>query len=344
MSALAIAVMGLSLSLFEAARPRARSAFLVLGLLGLLAGALSRGLLLGVAVPAIGVSLACAFMRLARIQTGDRFGAVVFALVSCVGLAASALGSVALARGSAEPDRYQPLLGFSVVTDVTPPTFDVVSGTLGHALFPWSALVPVALARLLVPPAVAPGPRFVAETGLRLTAVLVLLLGIGAYSYVAPFSGQLPFGPVAVVAVAVALSLHDLDRGALASPTVGLVAGLLCVIFAFDLVNEPDRVLSSFAVEGARFPESAAKGAPALFVAAAVKPPIVAGAASLRSLLSFRPSPVASRISLITWIFLEPVSSSTTCTGPWVAGAGGGAGAAGCSNSPRSLRRKNPIT
>jgi len=283
MGALAVSVAGLTLALFDAGTQRLRLGFLVLGVAGLVAGLLSRGVLLGVAVPALGVGLAYGFTRLARAKPGERFADVVAGLVVVSGLAAAFVGAVSLARGTADPGRYEPLLGFGVISGGTPPTFDVVIGALGHALFPWSALVPVALARLVVPPRAALEAAWTGETGLRLSVVLVAVLGVGAQSYLAPFSGALPFGAVAALAVVIGLMLRDLDRGAPASPTLGLIAGLLFLVFAFDFVSEPDRVLSVFGVEGARFPESAKAVAVPSLVAAALVGALPFGLAVLES-------------------------------------------------------------
>jgi len=290
MGALSVTVAGLTLALFDAGTVRLRLGFLLFGGVGLAAGFLSRGVLLGVAVPALGVGSAYGFARLAGAKPGERFSDVAAAVIVVTGVAAAFVGAASLARGTEDPGRYEPLLGFGVVTGATPPTFDVVIGTLGHALFPWSALVPVALARLVVPPRTAPGAAWTGETGLRLSIVSVAVLGVGAQSYLAPFSGGLPFGAVCVIAVAIALMLRDFDRGVPASPTLGLIAGLLLLVFAFDFVSEPDRVLSAFGVEGARFPESAKAAAVPSLVAAALIAAVPFGLAVLETEKSGAPA------------------------------------------------------
>jgi hypothetical protein len=299
-SALAIASCGLILALFDDASVRVRSGWLVLGSLGLLAGFLSRGLLIGVAVPAVGVALGHAFARVSNIKPRERFSDVASGLLLFGGMTASIAGGGALARGSADPGRYEPLLGFGVVTGVTPPTFDVMIGHLGHSLFPWSAVVPVALARIALAPPGVVGPAWAKEAGLRLCLIVVATLGWGVQSYLAPFSGILPFASVAALAIVVALALHDLDRGAFASPSIGLIAGLLFVVFAFDFVNQPERALAAFGVEGVKFPDSAKERAVPLFVAAAL---LSAGPFALAVLEPERPDARAfARDDYVGWL------------------------------------------
>jgi hypothetical protein len=248
----------------------------------------------------VGVSLAHAFTRVAGIKPKERLSDIASGLVLLVGIAAAMGGGVALARGSADPTRYEPWLGFGAISGGTPPTFDIVIGNLGHSLFPWSAIVPVALARVALAPPGGPGPGWVKEAGLRLCVIVVATLGVGVYSYVAPFSGPLPFAPVAAVAVVVALALRDLDRGAPPSPAIGLIAGLLFLVFAFDFVNQPERALAAFGVEGVRFPENEKERAAALFVVAAL---VSAGPFALAVLEPVRrDAPVFARDDYLGWL------------------------------------------
>lgn len=281
MAGLAVAVAGLALGVFDAASRRLRVGWVALGLLGLVVGLLSRGLLLGVAVPALGVGLSFLFLRTSGTLPQDRARDAAGALWLLTGVGASVLGGFVLGRAAAHPEHYEPLLGFAVLGSPPTVTFDVVIGQLGHALFPWSAVVPVALARLLLPPLSQDDSARWREAGLRLTVVLVAALAVAAFTYVAPLSGLLPFGGVAALAVAVALCFRDLDRGAPPSPTLGLVAGAFALLFAIDVVNEPAKVLVAFGIDTPRFPETLERLTHQAFVAGALLTAVVLGLAVL---------------------------------------------------------------
>jgi hypothetical protein len=277
MASLSLATAGLSLASFDTCSARLRSGWLLLGLLGLLSGLLSRGLLLGVAVPAIAVGLAWLFLRTSDAVPAERARDAAGGLALFVGVVAAVIGGIVLGRAVGRPERYEPLLGFVVLASPPAVTFDTVLGHLGHALFPWSAVVPVALARLALPPPGATEEARSREAGLRLTVVLVAALGVGAFTYLAPAAGLLPFGVVAALAVAVALMFRDLDRGAPPSPTLGIVVGALVLLFAIDIVNEPAKVLVAYGLEGLRFPETLKGMTNAVFVGAALLTGIVLG-------------------------------------------------------------------
>jgi hypothetical protein len=281
MAGLAVATAGLALAAFETSSVRTRGGWLALGVLGLVVGLLSRGVLLGVAVPALGVGLAYLFLRTSGTLTPDRARDASGGLTLLLGVGASMLGGFVLGRATAEPERYQPLLGFAVLGSSPAVTFDAVIGQLGHALFPWSAVVPVAVARLAVPPLVADGQAREREAGLRLTVVLIAALGVGASTYLAPVAGLLPFGGAAALAIMVALCFRDFDRGAPASATLGIVAGALAVLFAIDFVNEPSKALVAFGLDGPRFPDTFKRATHYFFVAGALLTGVVLGLAVL---------------------------------------------------------------
>lgn len=281
MAGVAIATAGLALAAFDAASPRARAGWLVLGLLGLVVGLLSRGVLLGVAVPALGVGLAHLFLRTSGSQPPDRARDAAGGLALLLGVVAAVVGGFVLGRGAAQPERYEPLLGFAVLGSAPAVTFDAVIAQLGHALFPWSAIVPVALARMTVPPPVAEDEAKRREAGLRLTVLLIAVLGVCAFTYLAPVAGVLPFAAVAGLAAAVALCFRDFDRGAPSSPTLGVVVGALALLFAIDIVNDPGKVLVAFGIDGLKFPETFKHATNQLFVAAALATGLLLGLAVL---------------------------------------------------------------
>jgi hypothetical protein len=281
MASLSLATAGLALASFDTCSPRVRGGWLLLGLAGLLSGLLSRGVFLGVAVPALAVGIARLFLRTSNAVPPERNRDAAGGLALLVGVVAAVVGGWMLGRAVGQPERYQPLLGFAVLASAPAVTFDAVIAHLGHALFPWSAVVPVALARLALPPLAATDDARSREAGLRLTVVLVAALGIGASTYLAPVAGVLPFGGVAALAVAVAIMFRDLDRGAAPSPTLGIVVGALVLLFAIDIVNDSGKALVAFGLEGLRFPETFKDTTNAVFVGSALATGVVLGLAVL---------------------------------------------------------------
>jgi 4-amino-4-deoxy-L-arabinose transferase-like glycosyltransferase len=253
MASLAMAVSGLALSLYDASSSARRFAWFGLGLVGLLCGGFSRGLLLGVAVPAVGVGLGFVATRLGGAARDPR-AAVFGGVTLLVGAGATIAGLVLLRRAVDEPESYFAALGFGYSPPLNRPNFDAVLQQLGHALFPWSALVPPALARLLLEAGKNAGSS--ASTGLRATLVMVVAVGVTAWGGIAPFVGVLPFGAVAPLAVIVALVLRDFDLGAPGSRVFGMVAGALAVLFLVDFRNFPEEMLSLYGLGSLKFPES----------------------------------------------------------------------------------------
>lgn len=256
MAAMAFALAGFTLALFDRGALALRASFLLLGVLGLVGGLLSRGLFLGVAASALGPALAWLALRLNRAALRDRFAdAVAFALL-LLGLAATITGAVFLLKAQQQPEHYFPWLGFGVSGSATELTFDAIVSQLGHALFPWSAFLPVAFARMLLPPWAGDAATREREAGLRLSAAFMVTLAAFAWGIAAPSAGALPFGAVAACAVIAALALHDLNRGAPASRVAAGLVAVFALLFWLDFRNLPEKMLTPFGVENARVPES----------------------------------------------------------------------------------------
>jgi 4-amino-4-deoxy-L-arabinose transferase-like glycosyltransferase len=254
MASVALAISGLALAIFDTRSRAVRLACLLVGLVGLVAGGLTRGLLLGVAVPALGVGLGFVVSRLTGAVRHERVSAVIGGGALLVGTIATAVGLVALGRASDAPERFFPLLGFGYSPPSTAPTFDAVVQQLGHGLFPWSALLPAALARLSL--AARPRDDSGPAVGLRATLVMVVAVAVTAWGGLAPFAGLLPFGAVAPLAVVVGLSLRDFDLDAPASRTFGMFGAAVAVLLLLDFKNFPEELLSVFGIAGLKFPES----------------------------------------------------------------------------------------
>jgi len=256
LAALAVASSGLTLALFDSGSARLRLGFLALGVLGLVAGLLSRGLLLSVAVPLLGPALAWLVLRLWGALGAERFRDACGAALLVAGLLAAAFGSHLLALALDAPERYFWWLGFGISRPAPPLTFDAVIAELGHGLFPWSALVPVALMRVAGRASAARDPERSRADALALSCIVTAALGFAAWGAVADDAGLMPFGPVAALAVLVALALADLDAAAPPSRAAGMTGVALLVLLLADFLNEPEKAFVPFVVEGAHFPDS----------------------------------------------------------------------------------------
>jgi 4-amino-4-deoxy-L-arabinose transferase-like glycosyltransferase len=257
MSAVTMAIAGFGLATF-ARRGALLSQLgpIALGSAGLVAGFLSRGLLLGVALPALGVGVAWAVIWASDPERRPDWAAdAVGAAVLLIGVVAGAVGSYALLRDDATG--YSMLAGGQISNQSKFPTFDFVIHYLGHALFPWSAFIPFAIGRVFR----AEPPTDDAAYDRRVASLRVLLIvssavAFGFHSLVAPKLGTTGFGAVAMLAAIAAVALRDLERGASSSRALGVGVALLTALYLRDYVMFPEKGLSAFAVSGATFPES----------------------------------------------------------------------------------------
>ncbi|MEB2311556.1 MAG: glycosyltransferase family 39 protein [Sorangiineae bacterium] len=256
MASLAIAVAGLALAAFDRGA-RWRPAWLLLGVAGMASGFGSRGVLIGVALPALGVGAAWLVLAVGgERRAGDRFGAAIGGFALLTGAIALGLGVNALTHAAAQPARALMTLGVAVDPPRQRPTFDFVIQYLGHGLFPWSAVLPFALGRVLRGPVGIEGPAREREVALRAVLLLVAVTGFGVYGALAPATGHLPYGPVFALAGLAAIALRDFERGAPGSRTVAMGVAAFAVLFYEDFREYPVKALSAFAAGDATFPDS----------------------------------------------------------------------------------------
>jgi hypothetical protein len=257
MAGFAMAISGLGLVAIESA-PRWRLGGLAWGALGLVVGFMSRGLLFGVAAPLVSVglgALACARIRFTKVRARDgvnpaQVGAglltvgaflfVGFLLVAIprIGTDAPLSRVVGFALESPSPDAA---------------TFDRIVRQLGHALFPWSAVLPACLARLFVAPVDG------SETDPRGAYARLLVLASSGISLLAatlvvPWAGALPFFGIAALAASIGIAADDLARGVPASRAAALTSFSLAVVLHVDLVREPWRALEGLTATNVTLP------------------------------------------------------------------------------------------
>jgi 4-amino-4-deoxy-L-arabinose transferase-like glycosyltransferase len=259
MAALAVALAGLGLAVFERGTGEvAWSRYLAfgLGVLGVTCALLSRGVLIGVALPAFSVGVSWLVLVAARVTPRERFGDAVGALSLALGTAAGVLGGRALYHAPEAAGQFSLWLGTAVNRPRVLPTFDSELLQLGHALFPWSAVLPVALGALLREPPNSTTPERQREAALRMLALTLPTIALLVYGLAAPVFGPLPFGAVAALAIACALFMRDFERGQKVSRAAPMVVVAFAVLLFVDFKNFPEKGLSAFCVSDVHFPES----------------------------------------------------------------------------------------
>ena len=151
MAAISIATAGLGIATFDRpGRLGTRKLALAIGIIGLGAGFMARGFLVGMAIPALGVGLAWSVILASGQPRRELFGDVAGLVSLAIGLAATWTGVSALFRATST--EYSMLVGAAIVNQPKFPTFDFVIHYLGHSLLPWSAFIPFAAGRLFRSP------------------------------------------------------------------------------------------------------------------------------------------------------------------------------------------------
>ncbi|MCC6214281.1 MAG: hypothetical protein IT376_05400 [Polyangiaceae bacterium] len=288
----AVAIAGLGLAIFDrAARPVWRCVAFAVGLAGAGIGFASRGVLLGVAVPLLAAGVAWGITAVARPEP-DRLGRAFGAFALAIGAGAASWGGVATLAGLADTKAFDMAVGAALEPRRVLPTHDGVIHQLGHALFPWSAVVPFALGRCLAAPARDGAGAAAGEVELRALAAVAAIVATAVHGLLLPVTGGIAFVAVAPLAALVALFLRDFQRGAQGSRALALGVAAFLVLFASDFKNLPEKGLAPFVVEGATFPASFTDGASKLVRLGAL---VAAGAFAIAFLE--RPAPGARRWS-----------------------------------------------
>jgi hypothetical protein len=183
-----------------------------------------------VAVPALGVGIAWVLLG----RRGQAIADACGALSLLAGGAAAVVAFRAGAGGGAHP------------------AFDAVLHRLGHALFPWSALLPVAFVALLAPPSRRSALAAAREEAGRTVVLAGAVTAFAAHALGSAGHDAVPFTAPAILAAGLAIAARDLDRpgrGWLRDPgtarAAGIAAALLTALLARDLLDAPDRALSS---------------------------------------------------------------------------------------------------
>ena len=258
MAALSIATAGLGIATFDRpGRPARRKVALAVGIIGLGAGFMARGVLIGVAIPALGVGLAWSVILASGQPRRELFGDVAGLAALVIGLFATWFGVGAFFRATS--NEYSMLVGATIVSQPKFPTFDYVIHYLGHSLLPWSAFIPFAAGRLFRSPTPLQSADEDAENRASAARLLVLVssaVAFGVYSIMAQRTGHIAFGAPALLAAIAAIAIVDFDEGAPASPALAVGVAVFVALFFRDYNMFPEKGFSAFAVNFPTFPEA----------------------------------------------------------------------------------------
>jgi 4-amino-4-deoxy-L-arabinose transferase-like glycosyltransferase len=258
MAAISMAFAGLGIATFDRGdTSRARVGACVLGAAGLVIGFMTRGLLIGVVIPALGVGLSWVVLVGAAPRSRELFGDVVGGVSLFIGAVAAVVGAIAFSRATAGD--YSIWVGAQIANQSKFPTFDLVIHYLGHSLLPWSAFIPFAVGRMFRSPPTSPGENEAVQTrasAVRLLAIVGSAVAFGVYSFIAPRVGYLAFGAPSLLAAIAAISIRDFERGAPASRALVVGVAVLSALYYRDYVMFPEKGLSVFAVNATTFPDS----------------------------------------------------------------------------------------
>jgi hypothetical protein len=256
----------------------ARAPWLAMGLVGLFVGFESRGGLLGIGVPLLGIGLSWAAARVASSRKGDD---AVGEAVGFVALLGGIVVAIVAARGIAGDSKNLDMwIGTLGRPPAKYPTFDYYVAAIGHAMAPWSAFLPFAFGRLLLTPVRhpttesggelegsggrSPRPRLVpdavegekARESLARTAILIgAAVAFVGHAYVVARTDLVVFTGPAICAVACAVAIRDFERGASPSIAIGIGTLVLAAVIHHDFHELPEKAYQAFGIPNAQFPE-----------------------------------------------------------------------------------------
>jgi hypothetical protein len=258
MTSVAVAFGGLLIGAFDRTDAGAeltvgRVAWTVFGVLGLVSGYYSRGALLGVCVPTLGVGVSWGVTWAAGRKSRDNFGDLIGALALLAGAASLYWGVTAASKTGTT---LVVAAGAIMKAPARYPTYDTVIGELGHALAPWSAFAPFAFGRLLLAPMGRTGFVLQRESFTRTALIIGTVVAFAAHTWLGGKTELIPFCAPALVAAACGIALRDLDRGAHPSVAVGVGIAVLLGVLHHDFHETPEKAYQAFGVNQTTFPES----------------------------------------------------------------------------------------
>jgi 4-amino-4-deoxy-L-arabinose transferase-like glycosyltransferase len=142
-------------------------------------------------------------------------------------------------------------------TPGSPPRFDTVIEHVFHAFAPWSALLPLALARMVfAPPAGDAAGVDTRERSLRLILLLWIAAGYGAQTlYLARYGQDAAYLPVVALAACVALLIRDVERSLEAAWPMAIASALCAGLVLRDYALYPGAPVEGMAIHAFEIPK-----------------------------------------------------------------------------------------
>jgi 4-amino-4-deoxy-L-arabinose transferase-like glycosyltransferase len=219
-------------------------------------GVLTRGLGIAVAVPTLAVALAHAIVELpgARPRTAaSRFSRLLAAGLGLVGLTSAIVAIAIASRPAPQRGVLLVLQGMSLVAPAKMPTFDTVVTQLGHGLFPWSVVLPFALAAVF---GRLCRERAAQEAAAISALVLFVFMNGALQTWLVSMGATFPFPGLAALALILGVWLESPNVGVLRSRNVLLGAAAFAVMLVSDFENLPDKLLAATTAADAKLPTS----------------------------------------------------------------------------------------
>ncbi len=238
----------------DATRTRALAGWGVGLALSAIAAVLANGALVGLAPPlaAVGVAVLARRELMPPVLDSRRVAVAGGALA----IALLVLGGVAYAI-VADYAHFDYWTG-GVPRGGDPPTWEMGIERLFHAFAPWSGVLPLALAHMLVGPPAAESSSVVRapeERALRLGVTAWVAFGFLAQTLFGARYGTTTFLPLVGAAIAVALFLRDVERSGKSWPAAGLIAFLFVMLIARDFRAYPSGPVEGLPITGIEAPE-----------------------------------------------------------------------------------------
>jgi 4-amino-4-deoxy-L-arabinose transferase-like glycosyltransferase len=231
---------------------RARFAWLAAAIAFTALGIAGRGALLCAMPPLAAVTIA-AVLEGRLLQANDdstgRLCAWALSLLTAIVL-------IAIARDiNADASSYSIWLG-GAAEGGQPPSFDAVLERTFHAFAPWSALLPLGLARLALGSNADDPAQADDERRMRLFLLIWIALGYGALSlYLSRYGHKAALVPVAALAGAVAMLLRDIERSGTSQWPAAIASVLLALLVVRDYGLYPNSAVHGMPVADFAVPE-----------------------------------------------------------------------------------------
>ncbi|MCA9668857.1 MAG: glycosyltransferase family 39 protein [Myxococcales bacterium] len=262
------AIGGLAAYLWPASGKRSRLD-LGIGAAGLALGFLAKGLMLGTALPLLSVGLAVALCwKLEHksdeagvwaasdgddIKVGQTLGETMPAIYKPLAIALVAVAAVIVVAMMTLAHSKFLLLGAAYRKLALPPTFEEPMRDVGWGLFPWFALVPIALTAFLwAQRSGAEGRR--RDAFPKLVLLLVCTIGYFTAALWVAYLGKVRYPALPLLSVAVGLFAYEAWRSDARHGLWGLAAAGLILVLQQDFYMAPRSLAFSHLIEHAKYP------------------------------------------------------------------------------------------